>query len=188
MHRLLLILNAFLTVTARAQAPRLPDQYTRLLLPFHASLPTGTGTRIVLRWFRNEDTTPADAFPLALQCGLPPPSSAEGPRVFMRGYPALPPGTTLTCEAGDVRPSFLIPPFVPVVSAAPGALLYVETASMVEVLIGGSVRWVDIANRTGAAEMRVEVVPESSSLRWWAVVSAMDSTSREMHLYQPKGR
>lgn len=301
MRRSLLVLIAFLTVTAHAQSPRIPHQYTRLLLPFHASLPTGIGTWSVQWWFRNEGTTPVDAFPLAFRCGLPPPPSPDGPLVFMRGNPALPPATTLTCIAGDVLPSLLSPPFVPVVSAAPGALLYVETASVDQVIVGGSVRWVGMESSAGAAELRaipegafvagtrsilpvpaianhryavrvyalpetvaasaravvrvyemrgaltftsgevliatipidlrlpthrvlpcsnacdvpavpyapaiaevfdvetgarnptpnstlrIEVVPESPSLRWWAVVSATDNTSREVHLYQPAG-
>lgn len=152
-----------LAATAFAETPRDPQSYTRLLLPFHASLSTPGGTWFVQWWVRNEGDIAADAFPLATSCGLPPPPGPDGPRVFMRPNPALPAQTTVTCLAGDVLPSFPVPPFVPVVSSSSGALLYVETARKSEVAIGGTVRW--LSQSGNGAPVALRAIPQESFIR-----------------------
>jgi hypothetical protein len=40
-------------------------------------------------------------------------------------------------------------------------------------------------NFGGPSTLRVEIVPESSALRWWAVVSATDNATNEITLHSP---
>lgn len=157
MRRLITFLLFAAAMAAHAQAPRVPSQYTRVLLPFHASVPAGSGTWFVQWWFRNDGQAPADVFPLAALCGLPPP----GGGVFVFRNPSLPAETTLTCLAGDALPSFPVPPSVPVLSTAPGAFVYVESAAR-QVRISGTIQLFS-PMRNGAAAA-LNAIPEASFL------------------------
>ncbi|HEY0142365.1 MAG TPA: hypothetical protein VGF48_15810 [Thermoanaerobaculia bacterium] len=157
MKRMLLVM--LFAVNAFAQ--RNPADYTRVLLPVHRSVSASYGGWTVQWHFRNEGKSAADVFPLAWMCGLPLP----GPGVSIIGKPALPPERTMLCHAGDVIPSPLVPPSVPIVSDRPGAFLYVETAAIDQVTIGGSLNWVTFGSPKAAAPAQLRAVPEGEFLR-----------------------
>jgi hypothetical protein len=155
MRRLLILLLAYVSLATamNAQQARVPADYKRLLLPVHVSSPRWT----VQWWFRNEGTQAVDAFPIAYRCGLPPPF----PSAVIAAKPSMPAQTTLNCAAGDVLPTFLIPPFVPIVSSSPGAFLYVER-SAADVTIGGTVYLSSRGERSSSAAL--EAIAEESFL------------------------
>lgn len=155
-RRLLLfpLLLLLLAGAAVAQTPRDTDRYERFLLPFHASVSNSSGVWFVQWWFRNEGAAAVDAFPLGMQCGFPPPPRPDGPLVHVLSNPALHPRTHITCLAGDVLPSFPVPPFVPVISAAPGAFLYIERTGADDVIVNGTIRWLSHGVSGSAVELR----------------------------------
>ncbi len=160
---LLFALLLLLAGAAVAQTPRDASRYERVLLPFHASVSNPSGVWSVQWWFRNEGGAAVDAFPLATQCGLPPPPRPDGPLVFVLRNPSLPSRTSISCPAGDALPSVLIPPIVPVVSAAPGAFLYIERAGAGDVIVNGTIRWFSHGLSGSAVELRG--IRETSFLR-----------------------
>lgn len=158
MRRLLVVACLSLATLADAQSARVPAQYKRLLLPFHLYGSSGAGQWAVSWWFRNDGAEDADAFPLAIQCGLPTP----WPSTFILPKPSLPARTTLNCPADDIVPSLLVPPFIPVISSGPGAFLYVERSAQ-QVTVGGSVyrSW---PREPAASATPLEAVPEEAFL------------------------
>lgn len=150
---LLAAVLCLVAVDAVSQPSRAASEYERLLLPFQTSVSAGNAAWQVAWWFRNESETAVDVFPLAYSCGLPPPPTPDGPRVFVVPSPALPPRTTVSCLAGDVLPSVPVPPSIPVVSSSPGAFLYVEASRARDVIVAGSVRWISRESSTGAAAL-----------------------------------
>lgn len=138
--RLLLMVVMSMALPAAIEAQlRNPAAYDRYLLPVH-TITNGAGGRWIVQWWvRNDGDTPADVFPFALGCGLPPPPVPGGPLAFILGYPAVPPATTATCLVGDVLPSFPATGFVPVRGSV-GVFLYLEK-SRPQLSVSGSLAW-----------------------------------------------
>ena len=148
-----LLLMVFFAVNVFAQ--RNPADYTRVLLPVNRSVGASYGGWAVQWYFRNDGRSAADVFPLAWLCGLPFP----GPGVSMIAKPSLPAERTPLCFAGDVLPSPLVPPIVPIVSDKPGVFLYVETAALPRLSIAGSLRWSTFGS-TSATPAPLRAIPE----------------------------
>lgn len=128
------------------------SRYTRVLLPFHASVPTAEGSWVVDWWFRNDGDRAVDLFPLAVIGGLPPPGPPEF--VTIASYPAAQPNSTLKSPAGDAIPTDFVPPFVPVKTRTPGAFLYVEETGRSGIAIGGTLSWWSPASQPAPASLR----------------------------------
>lgn len=137
MRLILLAVFAELAAAGAGAQNRAPSEYDRLLLPVHQSVAGAQGTWRVQWWARNEADVPVDAFPLALGCGLPGPG--PDPAVFILRRPAVPPNHTISCLAGDSRPSFVVPPHIPVRGSV-GAFLYVEKGDN-RLNVSGSIGW-----------------------------------------------
>lgn len=133
-------LIAVLLVALPLLAQRNPENYTRVLLPAHQTVRTPFGWWQVSWWFRNDGATPADVFPLAALCGLPGP----GPEVTILPQPSLAANKTWLCNGGDTIPGRAVPPSIPIVSATPGAFLYVEREALPRLTIGGWLQWVGV--------------------------------------------
>lgn len=133
-------LIAILLVAFPLFAQRNPENYTRVLLPAHQTVGTPFGWWQVSWWFRNDGATPADVFPLAARCGLPGP----GPEVRIIEQPSLAPNETWLCNGGDTIPGNAVPPAIPIVSATPGAFLYVEREKLPQLTIRGWLQWVRV--------------------------------------------
>lgn len=174
-------------------------RYDRFLLPFHASVPAFTGFWRVQWWLRNDGDAPVDAFPVALQCGLPPPPTPEGPPVTIVPSPAVGARSTLSCLQGDVLPSFPIPGFIPVRDSV-GAFLYVEKARE-QLTVSGSVVWhtgwesaeatqlqavPDSAFRTGTASiLPITVAPNARyAVRVYALPETLDTKELTIRVFE----
>jgi hypothetical protein len=137
---ILAILVLSIAPTGWAQ-PRDPSQYTRLLIPFHQRVVAPGGVWNVNWWIHNDGGTPADAFPLAVGGGLPPPPGPDGPRVFILGNPAVRPHGTPHGTNGDVLPAYPAAPVIPVTTTGTGAFLYAESARLAQLVVGGSLQF-----------------------------------------------
>lgn len=126
---------------ASSPQPRDPQKCTRLLIPFHEGVVAVVGVWNVNWWIHNDGDTAADAFPLAVGGGLPPPPGPDGPRVFILGNPAIGPHGTPHGTHGDALPAYPAPPVVPVVTTGTGAFLYAESARLAQLVIGGSLQF-----------------------------------------------
>ena len=135
------ILGAMGIATASSPQPRDPQKYTRLLIPFHEPVAAVAGVWNVNWWVHNDGDTPADAFPLAVGGGLPPPPGPDGPRVLILGNPAIGPHGTPHGTYGDALPAYPAAPVVPVVTTGTGAFLYAESARLAQLVIGGSLQF-----------------------------------------------
>jgi hypothetical protein len=161
------ILRALLVVIAAANAgaaDRQPFQYERLLLPLHQSIAGAHGTWRVQWWVRNDGAAAVDAFPLALECGLPGPGPDRP--LFIVGRPALPPNHTLSCLAGDAIPSMPLPPFIPV-RGSTGAFLYVEKGDR-RLNVSGTLTFESRSARPDPQQL--DAVPESAFHRGTASI------------------
>lgn len=150
------ILFAIGNAAASSPQKRDPQNYTRLLIPFHQSVAAATGIWNVHWWIHNDSDTAVDAFPLAVGGGLPPPPGPEGPRAYVLSSPAIAPRSTPHGTYGDVVPFNPAPPVIPVATAGPGAFLYVESAHLGKLAIGGSLQF-----NNGPATA-LHAVPEAS--------------------------
>jgi len=146
MRRLLISACFLFAAIGQAQPARVPAQYKRLLLPVHAS----TASWSVQWWFRNEGAVTVDAFPLAVQCGLTPPY----PAAIVLPKPSLPAHITVNCPADDIQPSYGNSPYIPVISSAPGAFLYVERSAE-RVTIGG-----EVSRSRSSSAAALQAIPE----------------------------
>lgn len=135
------------------------SRYTRVLLPFHASVQTAEGAWIVDWWIRNDGDRAVDLFPLASRGGFPPAPGFEN-FVHIAAYPAALPRSTLKSPAGDVIPTLFVPPFVPVKTNAPGAFLYVEDSGRSSVAIGGTLGWWSPGVQPAPASLRAVLATE----------------------------
>lgn len=158
MRRSVLILVMAAALPNAEAQDRQPSKYHRLLLPFHASVSGQGGRWVVEWWLRNDGSLSADAFPAAFGCGLPPPPMPGGPAVFIVPYPSLGPQQTLSCLAGDARPSFPVPAFVPVRDSV-GAFLHVEKQAR-RLTVSGSLGWQSAKGKVEPAQLTA--IPESS--------------------------
>jgi len=143
LHALTLAAMLFTLGIAQASSPqpRDPQKYTRLLIPFHERVASVAGAWNVNWWIHNDGDTPADAFPLAVGGGLPPPPGPDGPRVFILANPAIGPHGTPHGTNGDALPAYPASPVVPVVTSGTGAFLYAESARLAQLVIGGSLQF-----------------------------------------------
>ncbi len=154
-----LVLFFLASTVALAEGPiGAAPEYDRFLLPFHASVPAFDGFWRVQWWLRNDGDAPVDAFPVALNCGLPPPPTPLGPPVFIVPPPAVGAHSTLSCLQGDALPSFPIPGSIPVRDSV-GAFLYVEKARE-QMSVSGSVVWQGGVESVEPAQLRA--VPDSA--------------------------
>lgn len=169
--RFLCALVAATALCEPLQAARNPADYTRVLLPFTGVTQGATGVWVSQWWFRNTSSRAADAFPLAFAGGLPPPPINGETPVFYISPPALPANTTPLSPAGDALPSILVPPVVPLISDGAGALLYVETAALLQVQLGGNLSWHSFAGSESTARLRA--IPESQFVRGTASIFAV---------------
>ena len=162
MRQLLALALLIITADVSAADLRDPGAYTRVLIPFHMPVSGAGGVWLPQWWFRNDAAVSVDAFPLATVCGLPPPATPQGVPVFVLQKPALPGSTTITCLAGDVLPSFPVPPFVPIRTSAPGAFLYIETTGVSKISIAGRLSWQSAGYESPSAMLRA--TPETAFL------------------------
>ncbi|HEU4521194.1 MAG TPA: hypothetical protein VFT12_04270 [Thermoanaerobaculia bacterium] len=189
---------ALVACSAGGQTRRAAD-YDRLLLPFHTAVPSGGGSWFVQWWVRNDGADPVDVFPLAYECGLPPPE----PGVSIASYPAVPPRRTLACLAGDALPSVPVPPFIPIRNST-GAFLFVERNRQ-ELSVAGSITWFSPA---GAGEpAHLNAVPAASfqggtasilpvsleantryAIRVYALPETVDATSVTVNIFDLQPR
>jgi hypothetical protein len=117
------------------------SRYSRVLIPFDATVSRADGTWQVSWWIRNDADRPVDVFPVALGGGLPPPPEFRD-FVFVTRYPAVGPRSTLKTPAGDViRFSPYIPSFVPVRTNTGAAFVYVENEGKSSLAIAGTLAW-----------------------------------------------
>ena len=149
------ILGAVGIAPASSPLPRDPQKYTRLLIPFHENVVAVGGGWNVNWWIHNDGDTPADAFPLAVGGGFPPPPVPDA-RVFILGAPAIEPHGTPHGIGGDALPAYPAAPVVPVITTGTGAFLYAESARLAQLAIGGSLQF---NNRAATA---LHAIPETS--------------------------
>lgn len=135
------LMMAALSFAGEAHAQqRIVAQYSRVLLPFHASVRNAEGVWSVNWWIRNDGDRAADVFPVALGGGLPLPPEFRDFVSIVR-YPAVRPRSTLKSFASDALPSPFIPAFVPVKTNTVGAFIYVEDISKSNIAVAGTVGW-----------------------------------------------
>jgi hypothetical protein len=156
MRRLLLAFIAVIAVVDVGAQARRPSEYDRLLLPLHQSVAGAEGRWRVEWWLRNDGELPVDAFPLTFGYTFPKPEPDPGVWILKR--PALRPNVTLSILAGDVRPSFPVPPYVPVRGSV-GAFLYVQKDHD-GLNVSGVVGW---QSRSGNVDAQhLAAIPEAS--------------------------
>jgi hypothetical protein len=114
--------------------------YSRVLLPFHASVGSAAGYWDVSWWIRNDGDRAVDVFPVAFGGGLPPPPEFRD-FVFIARYPAARAHSTLKSFASDALPAPFIPGFIPVKTNTVGAFVYVEDSGRSSVAVAGTLGW-----------------------------------------------